>query len=109
MEPDSDGIYRRAPLLYEWDGGYIPSLPLAAAVSFYGIPVKSIELKAGSYLALPSSETEVIRIPIDEKGANAYSIHRYLGGLEKRAFIGWASLPYKIIIMIALLAAAFFA
>jgi len=68
MEPDGDGIYRRAPLLYEWEGGYIPSLPLAAAAVRKGIPVETIELKAGAYLALPISENEVIRIPIDEQG-----------------------------------------
>jgi len=68
MDPDSDGIYRRTPLLYEWDGGYIPSLALAAAVLYFRIQVDSIELKAGSFLALPLSENEVIHIPIDIQG-----------------------------------------
>jgi len=68
IEPDSDGIYRRIPLLYEWDGGYIPSLTLATAVLYYQIPVETIELKAGAYLALPLSEGEVIRIPVDNQG-----------------------------------------
>jgi len=68
MEPDEDGIYRKAPLLYEWEGGYIPSLPLAAAAAYFGIPVETIELKAGAYLALPLSEKETVRIPIDERG-----------------------------------------
>jgi adenylate cyclase len=72
IEPDPDGIYRRIPLLYEWNGGYIPSLALAASVLFYQIPVETIELKAGSYLALPLSaggpEDEVIRIPVDNQG-----------------------------------------
>ena len=68
MEPDEDGIYRKAPLLYEWEGGYIPSLPLAAAVLYLGIHVETIKLKAGSYIALPLSETEAVRIPIDDKG-----------------------------------------
>ncbi|MDR0312825.1 MAG: adenylate/guanylate cyclase domain-containing protein [Treponema sp.] len=68
MTPDTDGIYRRTPLLYEWEGGYIPSLGLAAAVQYLHIPVETIELKAGAFLALPLSEEEVIRIPIDEQG-----------------------------------------
>jgi adenylate cyclase len=68
MEPDGDGIYRRAPLLYEWEDGYIPSLSLAAAVKQLRIPVESIELKAGTYLTLPLPEQRVIRIPIDEQG-----------------------------------------
>jgi adenylate cyclase len=68
IEPDPDGIYRHIPLLYEWDEGYIPSLSLAAAVLFHRIPVEKIELKAGAYLALPLSEKEVIRIPVDNQG-----------------------------------------
>jgi adenylate cyclase len=68
MEPDNDGVYRRVPLLYEWEGGYMPSLGLAAAVQYLGIPAETIELKAGEYLALPFSENEIIRIPIDEQG-----------------------------------------
>jgi len=68
IEPDLDGIYRRIPLLYEWNGGYIPSLALATAVLYYRIPVETIELKAGAYLTLPLSEDEIIRIPIDNQG-----------------------------------------
>ena len=52
MEPDSDGIYRRVPLLYKWKDGYIPSLPLAAAAKHLRVPIDKIELKAGAYLAL---------------------------------------------------------
>ena len=68
MEPDSDGIYRKTPLLYEWNGGFIPSLGLAAAVLHLGIDIETIELKAGEYLALPLYDNEIIRIPIDEQG-----------------------------------------
>jgi len=68
MEPDSDGVYRRVPLLYRWGESFIPSLPLAAAVLELGFPVESIELDAGHYLTLSYSEKEKINIPIDEKG-----------------------------------------
>jgi len=68
-EPDEDGVYRRVPLLYAWDGGFIPSLPLAAVVkNNKRIKIDKIELKAGEYLSLPLSEKEAIRIPIDERG-----------------------------------------
>ena len=176
MEPDTDGIYRKVPLLYEWEGGYIPSLGLAAAAVFLGIPSETIELKAGAYLALPLSENEVIRIPIDEQGrmlvpytetwaddARRIPFHTVvqakdnadifdsifsglngriailaeistsqkdfgptsferlyplsgihsevlsgiLDGLEKRALIGWASLPFKIIALVLFVTAAF--
>ena len=68
IEPDTDGIYRRLPLFYEWEDGFLPSLSLAAAVSFLQIPVETIELKAGAYAALPLSKEEVIRIPVDNQG-----------------------------------------
>jgi len=176
MDPDIDGIYRRTPLLYEWEGGYIPSLGLAAAVLHLGIKIENIELKAGSFLLLPFSENEIIRIPIDIQGrmlipytetwaddtgrisfstvVNAkkddavfdkiYSglnghiallseistsqkdfgptsferlyplsgVHSevlsgILSGLEKRTFVGWASLPFKAFVFLLLLSAAF--
>ncbi|GBU26807.1 adenylate cyclase [Treponema sp. R8-4-B8] len=68
IEPDPDGIYRRIPLFYEWEDGFIPSLSLAAAVLFLQIPIEKIELKAGSYLSIPFSEKEIVRIPIDNQG-----------------------------------------
>jgi len=68
IEPDSDGKYRRVPLLYKWEDGYIPSLPLAAAFLREGFPIESIELDAGHYLTLSYSENDKIRIPIDKKG-----------------------------------------
>jgi len=174
MKPDSDGIYRRVPLLYEWEDGYIPSLPLAAAVKHLRIPVETIELKAGNYLALLRPKQETIRIPIDEHGrmlipytteiwakdtnripfneveskhemdelglnnhialiAEVSSDQKDIGptsfdeiyplsgihaevisGIlnknfgKERAFIGWASLQYKAIIQVLLLAVAFF-
>jgi adenylate cyclase len=176
MEVDQDGKYRRVPLLYGWNGGYIPSLPLATAILYLGIPVESIELKAGEYLALPLSETEVIHIPIDEKGRmlvpyteawteeakripfadiveaktnddmfetvfsdlnghivlvaeistsqkdfgptsferlfplsgiHAAVLSGILDGIEPRSFIGWASLAFKVVILLLILCAAF--
>jgi len=68
VEPDHDGIYRRIPLLYKWEDGFLPALSLAAGVLYWGIPVETITLKAGEYLSLPLSENEEIRIPIDEQG-----------------------------------------
>jgi adenylate cyclase len=151
-------------------------LALAATVEYLGISIESIELKAGVYLALPLSEDEVIKIPIDERGRmlipytetwaddtkripfhtvveakyddNAFDkifsglpgrialiaeistsqkdfgptsferlyplsgvhaevLSSILDGLEDRAFIGWVSLPFKILILLLLLCAAF--
>jgi adenylate cyclase len=175
MSPDSDGIYRRVHLLYEWEGGYIPSLALATAVMRLGIKVESIEFKAGSFLSMLYRD-EIIRIPIDEQGSmlipytetwaddvNRIPFHtvveaKYdddvfdnifnglngrialiaeistsqkdfgpspfeklyplsgihtevlsgiLDGLEKKAFIGWASMPFKIMTLLLLISAVF--
>ena len=67
-DPDHDGIYRHIQLLYKWEDGFLPSLSLAAGVLYWGIPVETITLKAGEYLALPLSDEEIIRVPIDEYG-----------------------------------------
>jgi len=177
IEPDSDGVYRRTPLLYEWEDGYIPSLALAAAVLHYGISVETITLKAGSYLALPLSETEIIKIPVDTQGGmlipytdawandtkrisfstvaqaayddsvfekvhtglsgriallseistsqkdygpssfeklyplsgiHAEVLSGILDGLEKRSFIGWASIQYKLLMLLVIICAVIF-
>ena len=68
MAPDSDGVYRRIPLLYRWEDGFIPALPLAAAVLEWRIPIESIELDAGHFLTLPLADGETLKIPIDEMG-----------------------------------------
>jgi len=67
VEPDSDGVYRRLPLLYRWEDGFVPSLPLAAAVLELG-SVESIELDAGRCLTLSFSEEDKIKIPVDDRG-----------------------------------------
>ena len=86
MDADSDGVSRRVHLLYGWEGGYIPSLPLAAAVNHLQIPIESIELKAGEYLALPRSASEVIRIPIDEQGRVLVPYTKTFSGDTKRRY-----------------------
>jgi len=78
IRPDPDGIYRRVPLLYKWEDGFIPALSLAAGALYWNIAPETIVLKAGEYLLLPLPLTEkekrknrvqeVIRIPIDEYG-----------------------------------------
>ncbi|MCL2719953.1 MAG: adenylate/guanylate cyclase domain-containing protein [Treponema sp.] len=67
-EPDRDGIYRRIPLLYKWEDGFLPSLSLAAGVLYWNIQIEKIELKAGEYLSIPFSDNELFLIPIDEMG-----------------------------------------
>ncbi|MDR0656482.1 MAG: adenylate/guanylate cyclase domain-containing protein [Treponema sp.] len=73
IKPDSDGRYRRTPLLYAWEDGFIPSLSLAAAVLYLGIDPEEIVFIPGKELILPAGRTEgeYIRIPVDMEG-NAF-------------------------------------
>jgi len=68
VEPDSDGIYRRTPLLYRWEDGVIPALSLAMAVDDWGINPEDIEFYPGKELVLPIEGDNPIRIPVDDGG-----------------------------------------
>lgn len=65
---DSDGIYRRVPLLYRWEDGYMPSFPLVMAAEKLGIDTNCVVLDAGHALTLPLKDGRKIRVPIDETG-----------------------------------------
>ncbi|MEI6386020.1 MAG: adenylate/guanylate cyclase domain-containing protein [Spirochaetota bacterium] len=66
VSPDSDGLYRRVPLLYRWEDGYLPSLGLALAVADLGIDPAGIEVRAGDCLVLPRPGRPPILIPMDD-------------------------------------------
>jgi adenylate cyclase len=63
---DSDGICRRAPLLYKWEDGYMPSFALVLAAEALGIDPEETVLDAGSFLRMPLKKGGEIDIPIDE-------------------------------------------
>jgi adenylate cyclase len=67
--PDGDGVFRRTPLFYRWEDGFIPAISLAVAVRELGIEPGDIEFYPGRFLVLPLSGEEAIRIPIDKSGA----------------------------------------
>ena len=66
--PDSDGVERRAPLLYRWKDGYLPSLPLCLAARMMHADTQHIVLNAGRSLDLPLYGGTVVHIPIDNSG-----------------------------------------
>ena len=68
-EPDSDGIYRRLPLFYAWEDGFIPALSLAAALWKLGVDGNDIEIHYGKEIVVPLGPGESISIPIDSSGA----------------------------------------
>jgi adenylate cyclase len=71
--PDSDGIFRRVQLLYRWEDGYIPALPLVSAAVYWDIDPDTIILYPGKELVMPlplfseDADPEYIRIPVDEE------------------------------------------
>jgi adenylate cyclase len=68
VEADRDGVYRRTPLFYRWEGGVVPALSLAMAVDLLGIEVDEIEWRPGTGLVLPIPGEDPIIIPADERG-----------------------------------------
>ena len=68
MESPVDGIYRKVPLFYRWEDGYIPSLPLAMAAAYYKINTNDVIIDAGRELIIPRPDGMSIKIPIDKEG-----------------------------------------
>lgn len=73
---DADGVFRRIPLFYAWNGGYVPTLSLAVFADFYSIDTSQIVIDAGHFVDIPVSNDEHVIIPIDEEG---YVIIPYYG------------------------------
>ena len=68
IDPDADGIYRRTPLFYAWEDGYVPAISLAAAAWELGVDGNDIEIYHGKEVVLPLGEGDYISIPIDIYG-----------------------------------------
>jgi len=68
IEPDSDGIYRRTPLFYAWEDGFIPAISLASALLELGVDGNDIEIHYGKELVIPLGPGESVSIPIDYSG-----------------------------------------
>ena len=68
VEPDSDGIYRKTPLFYAWEDGFIPAISLATALRELGVSGNDIEIHYGKNVLIPLGPGESISIPIDTSG-----------------------------------------
>jgi adenylate cyclase len=95
LSPDTGGRYRRCPLFFRWEDGFIPSLPLAAAVLELGIDPGGIKFFPGKELVIPlGSGAAGIRIPVDKagfilipyirprRGTQTISLHRVVEALR---------------------------
>ncbi len=73
IDPDSDGVNRRFPLLYKYKEGYIPSLILRVICDFLKVNHNNVEISFGNYInlknaVLPGNIIKDIKIPIDDAG-----------------------------------------
>ena len=70
IDPDTDGIYRRTPLFYAWEDGFIPAISLAAACRELGVDGNDLEIHYGKEVIIPlgPNPEERISIPIDSSG-----------------------------------------
>ncbi|MDR1306123.1 MAG: adenylate/guanylate cyclase domain-containing protein, partial [Treponema sp.] len=97
LSPDTDGRYRRCPLFFRWEDGFIPSLPLAAAARELGIDTGRITFIPGKELVIPLGPEPVeasVRIPVDKagcilvpyfrprRGTKTISLHRVVEALR---------------------------
>jgi adenylate cyclase len=68
IDPDPDGIFRRTPLFYAWEDGYIPAISISSALCELGINGDDIEIHWGKKIIIPLGPNENIYVPIDSAG-----------------------------------------
>jgi serine phosphatase RsbU (regulator of sigma subunit) len=74
LQYDPDGVYRRYPLLYGYNGGVYPSIVLRIVCDYLGVDPGAIVFEPGRYLTLKSARfpgvenPRDIRIPVDLSG-----------------------------------------
>jgi adenylate cyclase len=66
--PDDDGIYRKIPLFYKFEDGYMPSFALELAALQLGIDTSKVVVNAGHSLILPLADGTSLSVPIDNRG-----------------------------------------
>jgi adenylate cyclase len=68
VNPDTDGIARRAMLIMQYNGGVYPSLSLQAAMNLFGDTIKLITPRYDNVMNLEGLQLGNVRIPTDENG-----------------------------------------
>ena len=71
--PEKDGIYRRYPLIYSYNDGYVPSLVFHALCDYLEVDTNKIEIYFNDKIILPDAKfpgniKKNITIPIDNHG-----------------------------------------
>jgi serine phosphatase RsbU (regulator of sigma subunit)/CHASE2 domain-containing sensor protein len=73
LKPDSDGVFRRLPLLVHYGSAYYPSFSLQVACDYLDVPAENVVIQPRRIVLrnarLPNRSTRTdIRIPIDRHG-----------------------------------------
>lgn len=68
IAPDSDGIYRRIPLFYKYEDGYMPSFSLELFALREGVDPNKVIINAGKNVILTLSDGTTLSIPVDRRG-----------------------------------------
>ncbi|MFC1824493.1 CHASE2 domain-containing protein [Thermodesulfobacteriota bacterium] len=93
LKTDSDGVFRRLPLIVAYKGALFPSLTLRAVSDYLRVPPEKIIVKPGEALVLKDArlphETKKhdIRIPIDQQGN---MVINFIGGWERMKHYNFA-------------------
>jgi adenylate cyclase len=74
ITPDRDGGFRRLPLMFRLNEGYVPSLPLVMVCRYLDVQPSSIIADFGHSITLPDASfpdgsRKTIVIPVDEEGS----------------------------------------
>jgi adenylate cyclase len=72
VQPDKDGVFRKAPLLIRYEDGFYPSFPFHAICDYLHVPPEHIVLRPGTSITLrgayrPGRAPHDIVIPVDEQ------------------------------------------
>jgi serine phosphatase RsbU (regulator of sigma subunit) len=94
---DPDGVYRRYPLLYGYNGGVYPSIVLRIVCDYLEVAPGAVVFEPGRYLTLRSARfpgvenPRDIRIPVDPSGNMVID---FIGAWEKMRHYNFADILY---------------
>ncbi len=92
MKPDSDGVFRRVPLLLRYEGAFYPSMAFHVVCDYLAVPPERILVKPGESVTLekarfPGGSVRDLVIPTDREGS---LVVNFLGPWERMAHYNFA-------------------